>query len=57
MCHDYDFELLRRAYLEELQRRARERSEPQRKPGSGSATPAKPATPEPAVRDREPVPA
>jgi len=55
MCHDYDFELLRRAYLEELQRRTREKGEPRRKPGS--ATPVKPATPEPAVRDREPVPA
>ena len=54
MCHDLDFDLLRQLQREEMIRRVREQG--QRAPEK-KETPAGPATPSPAVRDKEPVPA
>jgi len=55
MCHDYELEMLRRAYMEELARRSRPKDEARRKPEVAPA-PAQPAAPA-GVRDKEPVPA
>jgi hypothetical protein len=54
MCHDLDFDLLRQAYLEELNRRVRDRRELVREP-KGEPAPAPSAVPR--ARDKEPVPA
>lgn len=53
MCYDIDFEMIRRAYLEDLARRKRQEEQekaaakPQPVPGTPAATPA---------RNEEPVP-
>ena len=54
MCHGYEFEMLKRAYAEELARRNREKAEAQKKE-SATTAPAKPSAPAP--RNKEPVPA
>jgi hypothetical protein len=56
MCHGYEWEVMKQAYMEQLKRKERERDEAQRKHG-GNVAPAKPAEPAPRVRDKEPVPA
>ena len=42
MCHGYEWEVMKQAYMEQLKRKERERDEAQRKQG-GKAAPAKPA--------------
>ena len=56
MCHGYEFEMLKRAYAEELARRNREKAEAQKKE-SATTAPPKPTAPAPRIRDKEPVPA
>jgi hypothetical protein len=51
MCYDYDFEMLKRAYMEELARRNRERKAEERKPDKVDTKPA------PAPQGKAPVPA
>ena len=57
MCHDWEFEQIRKAYFEQLARRKREQERAEQKP----APAAQPAPPKPAeaprVTDKEPVPA
>jgi hypothetical protein len=55
MCHGYEWEIVRRAYEEQV-RRTREKAAEERKQQGGVA-PAQPAEPPPRVRDKEPVPA
>lgn len=52
MCHDYEFEMLKRAHAEEMARRNRAKEQASKAPQSEPAKPA--ATPS---RDRQPVPA
>ena len=54
MCHGYEWEIVRRAYEEQV-RRTRAKEAEQAK--QGSAVPQPPAEPPPRVRDRETVPA
>ena len=55
MCHDFDFEMLRRAYAEEMARRQRQRAEAEKKPTTQPA--GKPAEPVTKVERKEPIPA
>ncbi len=57
MCHDWEFEMVRKAYLEQMARRKREEEAAQKKPAPVvTPAPAKPAE-APRVTDKEPVPA
>ena len=56
MCHGYEWEMMKQAYMDEVARRNRERTEAQKKQG-GNVAPPKPAEPAPRVKDKEPVPA
>ena len=57
MCHDWEFEMVRKAYLEQMARRKREEESAQKKPAPAAApAPAKPAE-APRVTDKDPVPA
>jgi hypothetical protein len=51
MCYDYDFEMLKRAYVEELARRNREKKVETAKPDKVDSKPT------PAPQGKEPVPA
>jgi hypothetical protein len=51
MCHAWEYELIKRAYAEEMQRRNRQDKEVPRQEDAG-----KPAEPAPRVRDKEPMP-
>ncbi len=55
MCHAWEYELIRKAYAEEMQRRRRQEEAAQPK-GSMVDAP-KPREPQPGPRDTEPVPA
>ena len=55
MCHGYEWELMQRAYREELARRNRAKEQAQTKPAP-TVAPATPATPAPRVKDDELVP-
>ena len=55
MCHGYEWELMQRAYREELARRNRAKEQAQTKPAVAPATPATPA-PAPRVKDDELIP-
>lgn len=57
MCHDFDYEMLKRAYLEQVARRNREKAESEKKPAPSVTPASKPAETAPGVRDKEPVPA
>ena len=54
MCHDYEFEMLKRANFEQLARRDRAKTDAAKKP---EEAPEEPATTPARVRDKEPVPA
>jgi len=56
MCDDYEFEIVKRAFQEQMARRSREKAESDKGPRSSDA-PAKPTEPAPRVRDKEPTPA
>jgi hypothetical protein len=56
MCHGYEYEMTRKAYLEQLEKRNREREEALKKQ-SGTVAPARPAETPPRVKDKQPVPA
>jgi len=57
MCHDWEFEMVRKAYLEQMARRKREEESAQKKPApAATPAPAKPAE-APRVTDKDPVPA
>jgi len=57
MCHGYEWEEVRKAYMEQLARRNREISEAQKKESGKVTTPKPAAEPAPRSKDKEPVPA
>jgi hypothetical protein len=54
MCHAWEYELIRKAYAEEMERRRNEEAAKAVKPG---IAPAKPYDPQPQVRIETPIPA
>jgi hypothetical protein len=57
MCHDWEFEQIRKAYFEQLARRKREQERAEKKPAPPAAAPAPAPAEAPRVTDKEPVPA
>src|SRR5205085_11626496 len=56
MCHDWEFEMVRKAYLEQTARRKRDEEAAAKKPAP-TATPASTPAEAPRAKDKEPVPA
>lgn len=54
MCHAWEYELIRKAYAEEMERRRKNEAATAGKP---VAAPAKPYDPQPQVRIKTPIPA
>jgi hypothetical protein len=55
MCRGYEWEIVKRAYEEQVARRNRDQAAEEKK--QGSVAPPQPAEQQPRVRDKEPVPA
>ena len=56
MCHDWEFEMVRKAYLEQTARRKRD-EETAAKKSAPTATPASQPAEAPRAKEKEPVPA
>ena len=56
MCHDWEFEMVRKAYLEQTARRKRDEEAAAKKPAP-AATPASQPAEAPRAKEKEPVPA
>jgi hypothetical protein len=54
MCHAWEYELIRKAYADEMERRRKEEAAKSEKP---AATPPTPYDPQPQVRIKTPIPA
>jgi hypothetical protein len=56
MCHDFEFEMVRRAYMEQMARRKRDEEAAAKQP-EPTVTPASQPAEAPRATEKEPVPA